>query len=54
MLLQCPYFNNESFKTGDEFLARLKPSLEQLPKGREFALEIRDNNVKIFSLQFRP
>jgi uncharacterized protein YecE (DUF72 family) len=44
MLLQFPYFNKESFKTGDEFLARLKPFLEQLPKGYRFALEIRNKN----------
>jgi len=32
LLLQCPYFNREAFKTGDEFLARLKPFLKKLPK----------------------
>jgi uncharacterized protein YecE (DUF72 family) len=42
MLLQFPYFNKMAFKTGDEFLARLKPFLKCLPKDHSFALEIRN------------
>jgi len=34
------YFNKSKFKSGAEFLARLKPLLKKLPKGRQFALEI--------------
>jgi uncharacterized protein YecE (DUF72 family) len=42
ILLQFPYFGKEAFKTGDEFLARLKPFLAKLPNGYRFALEIRN------------
>jgi uncharacterized protein YecE (DUF72 family) len=42
LLLQFPYFNKESFKTGDEFVARLEPFLKALPKGFKFAVEIRN------------
>ncbi|MGH9747103.1 MAG: DUF72 domain-containing protein [Candidatus Acidiferrales bacterium] len=44
MLLQFAYFNKEKFKTGEEFLARLRPFLKKLPKGYRFALEIRNKN----------
>jgi uncharacterized protein YecE (DUF72 family) len=44
MLLQFPYFNKEAFKTGNEFLARLKPFLKQLPKDHRFAIEIRNKS----------
>ena len=44
MLLQFPYFNKKAFKTGDDFLARLKPFLKQLPKDHRFAIEIRNKN----------
>jgi uncharacterized protein YecE (DUF72 family) len=44
MLLQFPYFNRTKFKTGAEFLARLLPFLKKLPKGHQFALEIRNKN----------
>jgi uncharacterized protein YecE (DUF72 family) len=44
MLLQFPYFNKEAFKTGDEFTARLKTFLDQLPKGYQFAIEIRNKS----------
>jgi uncharacterized protein YecE (DUF72 family) len=44
LLLQFPYFNKEDFKTGDEFLARLKPFLKKLPKKYRFAIEIRNKN----------
>lgn len=33
MLLQFPYFNKTAFKSGKEFLTRLKPFLKNLPKG---------------------
>jgi uncharacterized protein YecE (DUF72 family) len=42
LLFQFGYFNQTAFKSGDEFLARLKPFLEKLPKGHKFALEIRN------------
>jgi uncharacterized protein YecE (DUF72 family) len=42
LLLQFPYFNKDTFKTGNEFLARLKPFLETLPKDYKFAIEIRN------------
>ncbi len=42
LLLQFPSFNKMAFKTGEEFLARLKPFLENLPKKHDFALEIRN------------
>ncbi len=44
MLLQFPYFNRTKFKTGAEFLARLRPFLKKLPKGHQFAVEIRNKN----------
>jgi len=42
LLLQFGYFNRDIFADGDEFLARLVPFLEKLPKDRRFALEIRN------------
>jgi uncharacterized protein YecE (DUF72 family) len=44
LLLQFPYFGRETFQEGGEFVARLKPFLEKLPKqeGLRFALEIRN------------
>jgi uncharacterized protein YecE (DUF72 family) len=44
MLLQFPYFNRSVFKSGPEFLARLKPFLKTLPKDHKYALEIRNKN----------
>jgi uncharacterized protein YecE (DUF72 family) len=44
LLFQFPYFNKDAFKSGDEFLARLKPFLKKLPKGYQFAIEIRNKN----------
>ena len=44
MLLQFPYLNRTKFKTGAEFLARLRPFLKKLPKDHQFALEIRNKN----------
>ena len=32
------------FRSGAEFLARLRPFLQKLPKGHQFALEIRNKN----------
>ena len=43
LLFQFGYFNRSKFKSGSEFLSRLKPSfLEKLPKGYKFAVEIRN------------
>ena len=44
MLLQFPYFNRAKFKALPEFLARLKPFLKNLPKKKQFALEIRNKS----------
>jgi uncharacterized protein YecE (DUF72 family) len=44
MLLQFPYFNRTKFKSGAEFLARLRTFLQKLPKDHQFALEIRNKN----------
>jgi uncharacterized protein YecE (DUF72 family) len=44
LLFQFPYFNKDTFKTGDEFLARLKPFLKTLPKDYKFAIEIRNKS----------
>jgi uncharacterized protein YecE (DUF72 family) len=44
MLLQFPYFNRDAFKSAEEFLGRLEPFLKLLPKGRRFAVEIRNEN----------
>jgi uncharacterized protein YecE (DUF72 family) len=44
MLLQFPYFNRSVFTSGSQFLARLKAFLKKLPRGRKFAVEIRNKN----------
>jgi len=44
MLLQFPYFNSSVFSTGAQFVARLKPFLEKLPKDHKFAIEIRNKH----------
>ena len=44
MLLQFPYFNRSVFTSGSQFLARLKPFLKRLPRGRKFAVEIRNKS----------
>ena len=44
LLLQFPYFNRTKFKSGAEFVARLRPFLKKLSKRHQFALEIRNKN----------
>jgi uncharacterized protein YecE (DUF72 family) len=44
VLFQFGYFNRSQFKSGAEFLARLKPFLKQLTKGFPYAVEIRNKN----------
>lgn len=44
LLFQFGYFNRSAFKSGSEFLARLKPFLQKLPKGYKFAMEIRNKS----------
>jgi len=44
MLLQFPYFNRGVFTSPAPFLARLKTFLKKLPRGRKFAVEIRNKN----------
>ena len=42
LLFQFGYFNKSAFKSQSEFLAVLKPFLKKLPKGYQFAVEIRN------------
>jgi uncharacterized protein YecE (DUF72 family) len=44
ILLQFPYFSQNTFASSAEFLARLKPFLEKLPAHLRFALEIRNKH----------
>jgi uncharacterized protein YecE (DUF72 family) len=44
MLLQFPYFNKKVFPKPEGFLDRLAGFLPRLPKGKRFALEIRNKN----------
>jgi uncharacterized protein YecE (DUF72 family) len=44
LLFQFGYFNKSKFKSQAEFLARLKPFLKKLPKGFQYAVEIRNKN----------
>jgi uncharacterized protein YecE (DUF72 family) len=44
LLLQFGYFNKKAFVGVNDFLARLRPFLKQLPKGHKFAVEIRNKN----------
>jgi uncharacterized protein YecE (DUF72 family) len=44
LLFQFGYFNKKAFASADDFLAVLKPFLKKLPKGYQFALEIRNKN----------
>ena len=44
ILLQFPYFNQNSFASAADFLARLKPFFEKLPAQPRFALEIRNKH----------
>ena len=42
LLLQFPYFNKQAFPQGRDFLARLSAFLEQLPRDRRYAIELRN------------
>jgi uncharacterized protein YecE (DUF72 family) len=44
ILFQFPYFNRKAFARLEDFLARLVPFLEKLPRGQRFAVEIRNKN----------
>src|SRR5580693_719630 len=44
LLFQFGYFNKKAFLGVNDFLARLVPFLNKLPKGYRFALEIRNKN----------
>ena len=44
LLFQFGYFNQKAFKTQADFLAVFKPFLKRLPKGYQFAVEIRNKN----------
>jgi uncharacterized protein YecE (DUF72 family) len=44
LLVQCPYFNRQKFRTLGFFLERLEPFLKQLPKERKWVVEVRNRN----------
>jgi uncharacterized protein YecE (DUF72 family) len=44
ILFQFPYFNRVAFPTVEDFLERLAPFLAGLPRGRRFAVELRNKN----------
>ena len=44
LLLQFPYMNKSKFRSLGFFLERLKPFLQDLPKGYKWAVEIRNKN----------
>jgi len=44
ILFQFPYFNRVAFSTVEDFLERLAPFLAGLPRGRRFAVELRNKN----------
>ena len=44
LLFQFGYFNKKAFKSGGEFLKRLRGFLQTLPKGYSFAVEIRNES----------
>jgi len=44
LLLQFGYFNKAAFRSVNEFLARLRPFLANLPKDHKFTVEIRNKN----------
>src|SRR5260370_35323723 len=45
LLFQFGYFNKSKFNIESEFLARLKPFLQLLPKAFSYAVEIRNKNL---------
>jgi len=44
LLFQFAYFNRGTFEGVNDFLARLRPFLEKLPKDHKFAVEIRNKS----------
>jgi uncharacterized protein YecE (DUF72 family) len=42
IVLQFPFFDSGVFRSGEEFLERLRPFLERLPEDHRFAVEIRN------------
>jgi uncharacterized protein YecE (DUF72 family) len=44
LLFQFGKFNQNTFKTGNAFLSRLRPFLKKLPKDHRFAVEIRNKD----------
>jgi len=42
ILFQFPYFNTQKFRNLDAFIERLKPWLAKLPKGYQWAVEVRN------------
>lgn len=44
MLVQCPYYSRQNFRTLGFFFERLEPFLKQLPKDHRWVLEIRNKS----------
>jgi uncharacterized protein YecE (DUF72 family) len=44
LLVQCPYYNRQKFRTLGFFLERLEPFLKRLPKEYKWAVEVRNRN----------
>ena len=44
LLLQFPYFKDEVFQSGVQFLERLKAFFKKLPRDKKFAIEIRNKS----------
>src|ERR1039457_4909851 len=44
LLLQFGYFNKTAFCGLNDFLARVRPFLDKLPKDHKFAIEVRNKN----------
>jgi uncharacterized protein YecE (DUF72 family) len=53
LLLQFPYFNKQAFPQPQDFLARLSKFLDQLPGGRAYSVELRNQywiNARLLDL----
>jgi uncharacterized protein YecE (DUF72 family) len=44
LLVQCPYYNRQTFRSLGFFLERLEPFLKQLPKDHQWVVEVRNRN----------
>ncbi len=50
LLFQFPYFNRQAFGGVNDFLARLGPFLQKLPRGYRFVVEVRNKHWLVPSL----